>query len=74
MLNNKKQTVIREEGSTHKRNPTVKRPKSAEAAGNAAHCKRGKNVCGWKSKEEGENSVSQWAWVTCDENVATNSF
>ena len=64
MLNDKKQTVIKEEGTTHKRKPTVRRPKSAAVAGiNAAHYKKGKNMCSWSSIEEGEHPVSKKACV-----------
>jgi hypothetical protein len=44
MLNDKKQTLIKEEGTSHKRKPMVPRPKSVAAAGNAAHCK-GARTC-----------------------------
>jgi hypothetical protein len=63
MLNDKKQTIIKEEGTSHKRKPMVRRPRTVAAAGNAAHYKRGKNMYSWCSKEEGEHSVSQDACV-----------
>jgi hypothetical protein len=73
MLNDKKQTIIKEEGTSHKRKPMVRRPKSVAAAGNAAHYKRGKNMFSWCSKEEGEHSVSLEACVAGNE-MTTNRF
>jgi hypothetical protein len=73
MLNDKKQTIIKAEGTSHKRKRMVRHPKSVAAAGNAAHYKRGKNMYSWCSKEEGEHSVSQVACVSCIE-MLTNSF
>jgi len=58
MLNDKRQTIIKEEGTTHKRKPLVRHPKTVEAAGNAAHYKRGKTMYYWSSKAEGEHCVS----------------
>jgi hypothetical protein len=73
MLNDKKQTIIKEEGTSHKRKPMVRRPKSVAAAGNAAHCKRGKHMFSWCSKEEGGHSVSLEACVVGNE-MTTNRF
>ena len=67
MLNDKKQTIIKEEGNPHKRKPTVRRPKSMTAAGiNGGQYKKGKNMYFWSSKEEGEHLVSTEACVLCD--------
>jgi hypothetical protein len=66
MLNDKKQTIIKEEGTTHMRKPVIRRPKTVAAAGNAAHYKRGKNMYAWNSKEEGEHYVSTVVHVSCD--------
>jgi hypothetical protein len=63
MLNDKKQTIIRAEGSDHGRKPKVRKPKTVEAANNAPHFKRGKTMCCWHSKAEGEFSVSPKACV-----------
>jgi hypothetical protein len=72
-LNDKKQTIIKEEGTAQKRKPIVRRPKSVAASGNALHYKRGKNMYSWYSKEEGEHSVSKAACVVFDE-TRTNLF
>jgi hypothetical protein len=61
ILNDKKQTIIKEEGTTHRRKPLVRHPKSVAAAGNAPHYKKGKLMYFWSSKEEGEHWVSQEA-------------
>jgi hypothetical protein len=58
MLNDKKQTIVKEEGSTHRRKPLVRHPKSASGAGNVSHYNRGKTMYYWTSKEEGKHSVS----------------
>jgi hypothetical protein len=63
MLNDKKQTIIKEDGTEHGRKPKVRKPKTAEAANNAPHYKRGKTMCYWHSKAEGESSVSPKACV-----------
>ena len=60
MLNDKKQTIIKEEGSTHGRKPWVRHPRNAAVAGNVSHYKKGKTMYYWSSKTEGKRSVS---WV-----------
>jgi hypothetical protein len=67
MLNDKKQTIIKEEGTTHRRKPIVRHPKSVAAARNAPHYKRGKTMYYWYSDDEGEHSVSPAAASACDE-------
>jgi hypothetical protein len=59
MLNDKKQTIIKEEGTTHRRKPVVRRPKTAAEAGYAKHYKKGKTMYSWSSNVEGNHSVSQ---------------
>lgn len=58
MLNDKKQTIIKEEGSTHSNKPLVRHPKTAAGAGNVSHYKKGKTMYYWSSKEKGIQSVS----------------
>jgi hypothetical protein len=57
ILNDKKQTIIREEGTTHKRKPLVHHPKSVAAAKNTTNYKRGKAMYFWSSEAEGEHLV-----------------
>jgi chemotaxis receptor (MCP) glutamine deamidase CheD len=63
ILNDKKQTIIKEDGTDHGRKPIVRRPKTVTAAKNATHFKRGKAMYYWHSKAEGECSVSCQACV-----------
>jgi hypothetical protein len=58
MLNDKKQTIAKEEGTRHGRKPIVRRPKTLAASGCSEHCRKGKTLCFWSSKQEGEHSAS----------------
>ena len=58
LLNEKKQTIIREEGTNHKRKPLVRHPKTFAASRNATNFKKGKTQFYWVSKMEGEHWVS----------------
>ena len=58
ILNDKKQTIVKEEGTRHGRKPIVRRPKTLAASGCSAHYRKGKTLYFWSSKEEGEHSVS----------------
>jgi hypothetical protein len=66
MLNDKKQTIVKGAGSTHRRKPMVRRPKTVEASGNCANYKRGKNMYSWHSEKEGNHQVSNASSVIPD--------
>ena len=57
ILNDKKQTIIKEEGTTHKRKPLVRHPKTVAEAKNAPNYKRGRALYYWSSEAEGEHLV-----------------
>jgi hypothetical protein len=59
ILNDKRQTIIKQEGTEHKRKPMVRHPKTQAAANKilgrpAATYKKGKVMFYWSSKKEGE--------------------
>jgi hypothetical protein len=59
ILNEKKQTIIKDDGGQSKnRKPLVKRPKTLAAANGATNYRRGKALYYWQSKSEGMNLVS----------------
>ena len=58
IMNEKKQTIVKEEGNTHKRRPMVRHPRTYEASGCAPNYKKGMKQYYWQSKSEGENVVS----------------
>ena len=64
ILNEKKQTIIKQEGTNHKRKPVVRHPKTFAASKNASNLKRGKTQFYWFSKTEGENWVSSMSVMT----------
>lgn len=64
VLNDKRQTIIKEKGTSHKRRPLVKHPRTAAEAKHVENFKRGKMMFYWKSKAEGEHFVStERIWV-----------
>lgn len=58
ILNDKKQTIINEDGTAHGRKPKVRRPKTFAASNRAPNFKKGMTMFSWTSKKEGEHSVS----------------
>jgi hypothetical protein len=63
ILNEKKQTIIKEDGGTSQnRKPMVKHPKTVAAAKGAPNYRRGKAMYYWQSESEGMNLVSCRAW------------
>ena len=58
ILNDKKQTIIKKEGTSHGRKPIVRRPKTLAASGYSDLYRKGRSLYYWSSKLEGENSVS----------------
>ena len=74
MLNDKKQTIIKEEGTRHGRKPIVRRPKSLAASGNSDLYRKNKTLYFWSSKLEGEHSVrNKEAYIFCGRGIITHS-
>lgn len=57
ILNEKRQTIIVSNGTSHGRKPLVRHPKSLAAAIGADYYKRGMKIFYWSSKTEGDNLV-----------------
>jgi hypothetical protein len=58
ILNDKKQTIINEDRTTHQRKPNVRRPKTFADSKHTPNFKKGMTLFSWKRKMEGEHSVS----------------
>lgn len=58
IMNEKKQTIIKAEGTLHRRKLLVKHPKSFGASKSAGKFRKGMTEFYWVSKEEGEHLVS----------------
>jgi hypothetical protein len=74
ILNEKKQTIIKEDGTNHRRKPLVKHPKTFAASNRASNFKRGKTQFYWVSKTEGEHWVSSKKIVCAFEVESPNVY
>jgi len=57
ILNDKKQTIIKEGGNQHKRRPMIKCPKTFKESNENPNYKRGKRMFYWSSKQDGVHRV-----------------